>query len=329
MFRVGVTVDIRGDDGSPVFDLGLLDDAEEVQWQFLGEDVRELTASDVSGYEAVIVFSPSVSAATLETDEPPILLARLGVGYDRVDVDACTQRGVLLTVTPDGVRRPMAAAAMCFILALAHRVLEKDRHVRSGRWARFLHPGTGLRGRTLGLLGLGNVGQDLICLLEPFEMRLLANDPYIDNPPTGVELGSLEKLIREADFLVVLCPLTDETRHLIDARRLAQMKRSAFLINIARGPIVDQAALTDALRARRIAGAALDVFEQEPIDPADPLLSLDNVILAPHAIGVTDEIFRGSGRSACRSVLAAADGRVPEHVVNPEALAHPRLQRLA
>jgi phosphoglycerate dehydrogenase-like enzyme len=142
-----------------------------------------------------------------------------------------------------------------------------------------------------------------------------------------VPIVDLETLLREADFVCVTCPLTEETRHLIDERALALMKPSAYLVNVARGPIVDQRALTDALRGRRIAGAALDVFEREPIDPDDPLLELDNVIVTPHAVGLTDEHFRVSGRSACRAVLDVAAGRVPAYVVNPEALDHPSLQR--
>ncbi len=216
---------------------------------------------------------------------------------------------------------------MAFVLALAHSVLQKDRHVREGGWQRFANVGLGLTGRTLGLVGVGNVGSDIVALSEPFRMRRIAYDPYLAAPPAGVELVPLETLLRDADFVVVVCPLTDETYHLVDAERIALMKSTAFLVNVARGPIVDQAALTSALQERRIAGAALDVFEREPIDPDDPLLRLDNVILAPHAIGLTDEILRGSGRSACRSAVAVAQGRVPDYVVNPEALEHPRLRR--
>jgi phosphoglycerate dehydrogenase-like enzyme len=222
----------------------------------------------------------------------------------------------------------MASAAMAFVLALAHQLTQKDRHVRAGGFDRFAFGGLGLTGRTLGLIGVGNVGSDLVRLAEPWSMRIVAHDPYTAAPPPGVELVDLDRLLREADVVVVLCPLTEETRGLLDADRLALMKPSAFLVNVARGPIVDQHALTDALRERRIAGAALDVFEQEPVGPDDPLLALDNVVLAPHAIGLTDEIFRESGRSACRAVLALAEGRVPEHVVNREALAHPRLAPL-
>lgn len=327
-FRVGVTRDVMGPEGRPVYDLAVLDAIEGVAWDLLPREVEELAADDVDGFDAVAVFNPRVGAATLALPDPPLLVARLGVGYDHVDVGACTERGVLLTITPDGVRRPMAVGAMAFVLALAHRLLEKDRHVRAGGWDRFAHIGTGLTGRVLGLVGLGNVGRELAALAAPFGLELVAADPAPAEVPAGVRLLELEELLAAADVVVVACPLTPETHHLLDARRLALMRPTALLVNVARGPIVDQAALAAALAARRLGGAALDVFEQEPIPADDPLLRLDNVLLAPHAVGLTDEIFRLTGASVARAVEAVAAGRVPAHLVNPEALAHPRLAGL-
>ena len=322
-----MTRDIREDDGTTMFDLTPLEEAG-LAWEFLPEFAREVRAGDLAGYDALVCFMPRVPRAAIESADRLRVLARLGVGYDTVDVDACTEHGVLVTITPDGVRRPMSSSAMAFILALAHRLPQKDAEVRAGGFDRFKHGGIGLTGRTLGLIGVGNVGSDLVRLAEPWAMRIVAHDPYTAAPPPGVELVGLETLLRESDFVVVLCPLNEETRGLVDAERLALMKPSAFLVNVARGPIVDQQALTEALRDQRLAGAALDVYEREPIDPEEPLLALENVILAPHAIGLTDEIFRASGESACRSVIALAEGRVPEYVVNREALSHPRLAGL-
>ena len=328
MFRVGVTRDVVRSDGTTVYDLSALD-AAGVEWEQLPEHGRELAARDVAGYDAVIVFSPRIRAGALAGEQRPLLVARLGVGYDTIDIAACTERGVLLTITPDGIRRPMAQAGMAFVLALAHRLRERDDHVRRGGWDRFAHVGVGLDGKTLGLVGLGNVGRDLAALAGPFGLRILAADPYVRDAPDAVELVPLDTLLRESDFVILACPLTEETRHLIDAEALALMRPTAYLINIARGPVVDQTALTAALTGRRIAGAALDVFETEPVDAEDPLLSLDNVLLAPHAVGLLDRTFRDSGRSACESVLAVAAGRVPRYVVNPDALRHPRLAQLA
>jgi phosphoglycerate dehydrogenase-like enzyme len=316
-FRVGVTRDVEGTDGRPVYDLSSLDEAG-VEWTWLRGD-GELAPEDVAPFDAIVLFHPRVTAATLEGADRLALIARLGVGVDNIEVDACTRAGVLVTVTPDSVRRPMAAGAMAFVLALAHRLPEMDRHVRAGGWERFAHVGSGLDGRTLGIVGLGNVGRELTMLAAPFGLRVVAADPFVGEAPEGVELCTLDELLERADFVVVTCPLTEETWHLVGAPQLARMKQTAYVVNIARGPIVDGAALADALQAGVIAGAALDVFEPEPPGTDDPLLALDNVILAPHAIGLTDELFRLGGQSAARAVLAVRDGRLPEFPLNPDA----------
>jgi phosphoglycerate dehydrogenase-like enzyme len=309
--------------------LGLLDEASGVEWEFLTDDVDELRPVDIEGYDALLVFSPAITARSLAGAERVTLLARLGVGYDRIDVDACTERGVMLTIAPDGVRRPVAAATMSFILALAHRLPRMDRLARESRWneARS-HMGLGLTGRILGLVGLGNIGREIALLAKSFDLRVVATDPYADAEDTaarGVELIALETLLATADFVCVACPLNEETHHLVNAERIALMKPTAYLVNMARGPIVDQRALTVALQERRIAGAALDVFDPEPPDPDDPLLGLDNVILSPHAMCITDEWALVTGQSACGGVLDVAAGLVPRHVVNREALDRPAL----
>ena len=330
---MGLTHDFLKPDGSlffPDIGLDLLAEAPEIEWEFLKGEAQELSPDQIRGYDALIVLAPRVTATTLEGADQLILIARFGVGYDNVDIDACTQRGIMVTITPDGVRRPMAVAAMTFLLALSHKLLIKDRLTRSGRWAEKInHMGTGLTGRIFGLIGMGNIGRELVTLARLLDMRYLAYDPYLrqeDAAALGVKLVDLETLLREADFVCVLCPLTPETRHLINAERLSLMKPTAYLINVARGPIVDQKALTLALQEGRIQGAALDVFEQEPVDPEDPILRLENVIVAPHAIGWTDEIFRGNGRSACRSILDVVHGRVPRYLVDRSVLNHPRLR---
>jgi phosphoglycerate dehydrogenase-like enzyme len=332
-FRVGVTADFLKPDGllaPSTVGLDLLSGVPGLHWQFLAEDTPELRPEQVRGLDALLVLAPRVSAASLEGADRLAVVARFGVGHDNVEVDACTRAGVLLTITPDAVRRPVAAAALTFVLALGHKLLVKDRLTRTGRWAEKLHHmGTGLTGRILGVVGLGNIGREVLALAAPLGMRHLAHDPYADPAraaASGAELVALETLLREADFVCLCCALTPQTRHLLNAERLALMKPTAYLVNVARGPVVDQAALTEALRQRRIAGAGLDVFEQEPPDPGDPLLSLDNVILAPHALCWTDECFRGIGQDACRSILDVAAGRAPRHVVNPAALEHTGLR---
>jgi phosphoglycerate dehydrogenase-like enzyme len=301
-------------------------DAAGVSWSFLPEVVRELDPAQIDGYDAVIVGGADVAAASVECAQPPLLITRLGVGFDNIAVAACNERGILVTLAPDGVRRAMASGGMAFLLALSHLLVQKNQRARAGNWDRRAI-GPGLSGRTLGVLGLGSIGRDLCGLAAPFALRRIGHDPYVSEVD-GVELVDLETLLRESDYLMITLPLTNETRHLINAERLALMKPGAHVINIARGPIVDQAALTAALAEGRLAGAALDVYEQEPLSADDPLLQLDNVIVASHDIGLTLEMTNDVARSACNSILEVRAGRVPPFVLNPEALAHPRLKAL-
>jgi phosphoglycerate dehydrogenase-like enzyme len=334
MFHIGVTRDFLKPDGSIAFgDIGLsrLDTVAGIKWEFLPENVVELTPQHAQRYDALLVLAPRVTERALADDCRLAIVARFGVGYDNVDVAACTQAGVALTITPDGVRRPVAVAVLTFVLALSHKLLIKDRLTRAGRWAEKLdHMGMGLTGRTLGVIGLGNIGREVFRLAAPLGMRHLAADPVVspaDAAAAGAQLVELDTLLRESDFVVICCALTESTRRLINGQRLALMQPTAYLINVARGPIVDQAALTAALLERRIAGAGLDVFEQEPIDPNDPLLVLDNVILAPHALCWTDECFANNGKSAIASILEIAAGRVPQNVVNHHVIETPAFRQ--
>lgn len=333
-YRVGITHDFLNPDGTLGFgDIGLdaLSRNRRIRSEFLPDFGAELPPSVASDFDALLVLSPRVTQKTLAGGDRLAIVARFGVGYDNIDVAACTENGVLLTITPSGVRRPVAVAALTYLLALAHKLLVKDRLTRDGRWGEKLaHMGLGLTGRTLGLIGLGNIGREIARVVAPLEMRLVTFDPFISSAAAGVvgaELLPLDTLLAEADFVCVCCALTPTTLHLLDAARLALMKPTAYLINVARGPIVDQTALTRVLQERRIAGAALDVFEQEPISLDDPLLKLDNVILSPHAICWTDECFRGNGLSACESILEVAAGRAPRDIVNRDVLAQDKLIR--
>src|SRR5918993_603994 len=235
-FRVGITRDFLAADGSVAFGdigLGLLDVAPGVAWEFLADLTPELSAEQIDGYDALVVLGPRVPAAAVAGATRLVVLARFGVGYDNVDVAACTRNGIAVTITPDGVRRPMATAILTLILALSGRLLQKDRLTRSGAWAQRLdYMGVGLTGRVLGSLGVGNIGRELFRLAAPLEMRHIAHDPYArPTAAPGVELVDLETLFRAADFVVVNCPLTVETRHLVNASRLALMKPTAFLIS--------------------------------------------------------------------------------------------------
>lgn len=326
-FRVGVTRDVLGADGRPFFDdlgLELLDEHPRVDWEILPERVDVITPQHTADYDGLLLLAPRVARSSFGTSTRTSVIARFGVGYDTVDVDACTESGVAVTITPDAVRRPVASAMVAMVLGLAHRVRERDLQVREGRWAeKFTVVGTGLTGRTVGLIGLGRIGAEFRRLLAPFETEFVAYDPFADREraaASGIELVELETLLRTSDFVCIAAPLTDSTRKLVDADALALMKPTAYLVNAARGPIVDEEALVASLRGRHIAGAALDVFDPEPPAPESPLLSLDNVVLTPHSIAHSDELYRACGRSAVASLLAVAEGRAPEHTVNRAVL---------
>ena len=326
-FRIGITRDTLREDGTSIFDplaLGIFD-REHLQWEFLDENVRELTAAHAAAYDALCVLNPRVTAATVSGPDRRVqIVARMGVGYDSVDVAACTANGVILTNTPDGVRRPVATSILLLILALSHKLLTKDRITRAGRWAETtMHMGVGLSGKTVGSIGVGNIGSELFRLLAPLNLVHIAYDPYAkseDAEKLRVRLTDKDTVLRESDFVCINAPLTAETRHMIGARELSLMRPTAYLINTARGPIVEEKALHAALAARRIAGAALDVFEQEPIGADHLLVGLDNVILTPHSICWTDEFLRNNAESAFRSVVAVARGETPTFVVNRDVL---------
>ena len=272
---------------------------------------------------------PQFGAQSVPADGRLAMVARFGVGYDNVDLDACNRNGIAAVITPDGVRRPVAVAILTFILALSGKLMAKDRLTRRGPegWdERNAHMGVGLVGLTFGSLGIGNIGAEAFRLAKPFDMAFIAHAPYVDPAlaeELGVRLVGLEELFRESDFLSVSCPLTDSTRGIVDAERLALMKPTAYLINTARGPVVDQTALTEALVERRIAGAGLDVFEAEPTPAEEPLLALDNVIVTPHSLCWTNQCFGGIGAADVRAALDLMHGRTPRGIVNREIVENP------
>jgi phosphoglycerate dehydrogenase-like enzyme len=333
-FRVALSGDFKKPDGSPTFpdfDLEPLKNAPGVEMAFLPA-ANPIEARHLADFDALILLVPRFARESIPQTSRLSVVARFGVGYDNVDVDACTEAGIAVVITPDGVRRPVAVSIIALMLALTGKLLIKDRLTRVGPAGfnrRADHMGIGLVGLTLGSLGIGNIGAEMFRLAKPFDMKFIAHDPYAHQSVAaalGVELTSLEEVFRRSDILTVNCPLTPDTHHLVNAERLRLMKPSAYLINTARGPIVDQKALTGTLRQRRIAGAGLDVFETEPPAENDPLLQLDNVILTPHALCWTDQCFAGNGAADVKAVIDIQHGRVPRGVVNRKVLDHPRFQ---
>ena len=325
-FHVALTADFYEEAGIPRYsDFGLdtFDGHDHIVVSRFSDHRNEITSDQLTGKHAVLVLTPKVTAASLAGCEDLLVISRFGVGYDSVDVKACTANNVLVTITPGAVDRPVAEATVGWMLALTHRMLQKDHLVRTGRWDdRNQYMGCELRNRTLGVIGLGGIGRKLVQLLQGFGMNQpIAFDPFAAPElfvKSGVKRVNFEEVLSTADFVSLHCPLNDQTRGLIGAEQLALMKPDAYLLNLARGGIVDEDALYDALASEQIAGAALDCFENEPVVTPNRIGELGNVLLAPHSIAWTHELFRDIGRSACKSLLDLSEGRRPSGVVNPE-----------
>ena len=322
-FRVGSTRDLLTASGRPAFAQAAFDELAanaDIEWEWIDQDLDEITPDVAARYDAIHVNLPRVTAASVARDDCRVkIFARNGVGFDTVDVEACRARGITVTNTPFAIRRPVAVAALTLIFALAGRMTVKDRLVRQGRWMeRVEHMGTGLSGRTLGLIGAGGIGQELIPLARPFFRQILVADPYVQ-PDHATNLGAQVQpfldVLGASDFVVVACPLNQETHHLMNADAFAAMKPGAVFVNVARGPIHDEAALIEALRSGHLGGAGLDVTEVEPLPADSPLVGMENTILTPHALCWTDECFEAIARSALKAIVDVSLGKVPEHAL--------------
>jgi phosphoglycerate dehydrogenase-like enzyme len=327
-YRVALSGDFRKPDGSPVypdFDLTPLRTAPGVEMQLL-ESSNPIRAEQIADFDALILLGARFDRDSVHSNGRLAVVARFGVGYDTVDVETCTRAGIALVITPDGIRRPVAVSIVTLMLALTGKLMIKDKLAREGAPGfarRGDHMGVGLVGRTLGSVGMGNIGAELFRLTKAFNMHFIAHDPVADPrlaAELGVELVGLDDVFRRADVVTINCPLSEQTRQLVNAQRLSLMKPTAYLINTARGPIVDQRALAKVLQEKRIAGAGLDVLEKEPPDLDDPILKLDNVILSPHALCWTDQCFAGNGAADVKAVLDVQHGREPRVVVNRAVL---------
>ena len=341
-FRVALTGDFLNEEGGCAYgDTGLpiLESKPYIDYHFLHDQAPqpgdptywqrfcslEVKPEHIAGVDGLVVLRPKVTRGTFANGAPDlVVIGRSGAGYDKIDVEACTDNDVALFNAPLALNHSTASSALLFMLALAKRHPEQERIARSGR--RDLQPvtmGSEIEGRTLGIIGLGHSGRELARLAAPFSMRILAYSPHADASQAAelcVKLTSLAELLSQSDFVSLHCRLTQESRGLLGADQIALMKPAAFLINVARGELVDQSALVVALRERRIAGAALDVFAVEPLPADDPLIGLDNVILTPHWSASTTDVWAATGTAMAEGMVVAARGVVPENVVNKAVL---------
>ncbi len=281
-------------------------------------DENELLAA-LNGIDAALAGSEPYSARVIAARPQLRVIARVGVGYDAVDVPAATTHGIAVTTTPGANHDSVAEHTFALLLGLSRDLVPQHLGVKAGGWPR--RSTLPLRGATLGIAGLGRIGKAVALRGEAFGMKLLAYDPYPDREfaaAHGITLMPFEQLLAESDFLSLHLPVTTETRHLINRKTLNQMKPTAFLVNTARGALVNEADLLEALRAGRLAGAGLDVFEQEP-PGKNPLFELDNVLMTPHGAGTDRKSRDDMALSAAQAIVDLSRGQWPaEKVVNPE-----------
>ena len=328
-FKVGLTRDLGNGSGGFSWGNVSIETLAPLSWEFMSNTEPFLAPQDFLGYDGVAFAGVGINADSFGAPEDsPLVISRFGVGYDNVDLAACTRAGVALTITPDGSKKPVATAALTLMLGTMFRLVAKDNQARGFDWAnRIQGLGTGVNGKTVGTIGLGNVASEFFRLLAPFETRRLAFDPWKkvgEAAAINVELVDLQFLLKECDVVIVTAALTPETRHMLSTSEFATMKSSAILINISRGPIVDEAALVAALQNGTIAGAGLDVFEVEPISHENPLMKMGNVIVTPHNLAWTDELALGMGKSAFGSIKSISRGEIPQFVVNRDVLDTPQ-----
>jgi D-3-phosphoglycerate dehydrogenase / 2-oxoglutarate reductase len=276
--------------------------------------------------DVIITIGARMSRRVIENLPRLLAIVRYGIGYDTVDVDAATDNHVLVVNIPDFCFEEVANHALALLLACAKKIVYFNNLVKQGRWAEAKaaqSPMGSIHGETLGLVGCGNIGRTVARKSPCFNLRVLGYDPYVDKTlarEAGIKLVDLPQLLRESDYVSLHPLLNQETRHMIGEKELNQMKRRAFLINTARGPVVDEKALIRALQDKRIAGAGLDVFEQEPIEPDNPLLKMDNVIVLPHSASYSDVSFIRLRTSVGQEAARLVSGKWPKNVVNKSVL---------
>ncbi|MFI1015037.1 phosphoglycerate dehydrogenase [Streptomyces sp. NPDC020965] len=276
-------------------------------------------AEYIAGAAGVVAGTDPFTAEVMAAAPGLKILSRCGVGYDNIDVEAATRQGVAVTITPGTNRISVAEHVLALMLNCARRIPQNLAAVRGGDWTQ--QSGRELHGTTLGVVGLGSIGKTVARAALALGMRVVAHDPWLDQDfldETGVEARPLDGVLAEADFLTLHISLDDTTRHLIDAAALRRMKPDAYLINTARGGVVDEDALADAVEAGRLAGAALDVTEHEPLPADSRLRALDSVLVTAHIGAATVEARARSGALAARQVIDVLADRAPEHLVNPD-----------
>jgi D-3-phosphoglycerate dehydrogenase len=289
--------------------LGPLKDDDRFQVHRIHDSSSAEFSGVLSTAHALIVRSTTrVDAAMIDAAPELKVVGRAGVGVDNIDMDAASDAGVAVYNAPGGNTIAAAELTMALMLSVVRRVTAADHSVRAGRWDRASFRGVELRGRTLGLIGAGRIGGEVARRCEAFGMTVMAYDPYIDETRAqqlGIRLATVDEVIEEAEVISLHVPLNDETRHLIDSKALGRMKKQAFVINASRGGVIVEADLAAALEEGLIAGAALDVYEDEPLSADSPLRDAPNLVLTPHLGASTEEAQVSVAREVALSVRTA------------------------
>ncbi len=273
--------------------------------------------------DAMMARSVNVTREVVESAPKLKVVSRHGVGFENVDLETCTRLGIAVSISSDANSQSVAEFAFTLMMASAKNVALIGRAVRSNVWARDNSSAVEFHGKTLGIVGLGRIGSRLARLTSGFTMEVLVYDPYAASDAVeaaGAKQVDLNRLLAQADFVSLHVPLTDETHHIIGRDELEQMKTSTILVNTARGGLIDEGALLDALTNGWIAGAALDVFESEPLPDDYPLTKLDTMICTAHVAGQTQESLIRTSTVAAENILAVLRGEAPEILVNPDVL---------
>lgn len=285
-----------------------------------GEIIERLKGMD----GMVCLLTDAIDGEIMDAEPNLKVISNYAVGFDNIDVDAATERGIPVTNTPGVLTETTADFAWALLMAIARRVVEADKFTRAGKfkgWRPQLLLGSDVYGKTIGIVGMGRIGQAMARRARGFDMNILYYDEYRPDPEVEKELGltyvPFDELLQKADYVSIHVPLMESTHHLIGERELKLMKKTAYLINSARGPIVDEKALVKALQEKEIAGAGLDVFEDEP-ELAPGLAELDNVVLAPHIASATIETRSKMATMAAEGCLSVLKGERPVNLVNEE-----------
>ena len=324
MFKVGISGDLLNTKNEPCFGrapLELLKNRNDVEIFWMDKTITEITSDMTSVYDAILLNLPTAKAHSVSNTECRLkIIARFGVGFDSVDIEAMKRKNIIVTNTPNAVRKPVAVAALTMIFGLASKIIKKDNLVRTGNWdLRTNFMGVGLSRKTLGVIGAGSIGTETIKLSKPFFKNILAYDPFLSQQEisiNGAIKTDLPELASKSDFVVVLCNLDNSTKDMINSEFFSYRKKSGYIFNLSRGPVINEIDLEKALKDEKIAGAGLDVTNIEPLPTTSKLLKYNDVIITPHALCWTDECFNDIATEAIGSILNFIDQKPILNQVN-------------